>query len=139
MTGGISELFNLDCTFDLKSFHLKYSIIHILDITDGYFMFSLKQDLPLCNLANFVYVYTAILVWNFFVWKFQRHLYYFIIDLALGGSRNKSCNVSYPDHNCMGSYTTNNKVVCHVWLHNTNKFLFVFLQWYCCSIFYWVM
>ena len=53
MTGGISELFNLDCTFDLKSFHLKYSIIHILDITDGYFMLSLKQDLPLCNLANF--------------------------------------------------------------------------------------
>ena len=49
---------------------------------------------------------------NLLYGKFQRHLHYFITDLTLGGSRNKSCNVSCPDHNCMGSYTRNNKVVC---------------------------
>ena len=30
----------------------------------------------------------------------------------MGGSRNKNCNVSCPDRNCMGSYIRSSKVVC---------------------------
>ena len=42
-----------------------------------------------------------------------------ITDLTLGRSRNKSCNVSFPDHNCMGSYTRNNKVMCVTFWYTT--------------------
>ena len=78
----------------------------------------------------FKYFCAAILVWILFVWKFQRQLY-FITDPALGGSRNKSCSVSCPDHNCMGSYTRSSKVVCVTFKFGYTRLINFYLC--CCS------